>query len=54
MKLEIWNVSKHTYVVWENMPFSTKTHLNLLMSAFFVKDSTATQSNRMRVVLKIL
>ena len=32
-----WCVSTHTYVVSENIPFSTKTVLILLMSAFFGK-----------------
>ena len=37
--LEAWNlVCKHTHdVVSENIPFSTKTPLILLMSAFFAK-----------------
>ena len=34
-KLEIWYVSTHTYVVLENIPFSTKNPLILLISAFF-------------------
>ena len=36
-KLEIWYVSTHVHVVSENVPFSTKTLLILLMSAFFAK-----------------
>ena len=31
-------VSPHTYIVLENIPFSTKTPLNLLMSAYFAKN----------------
>ena len=34
-KLEIWYVSRHTYAVSENIPFSTKTFLILQMSSFF-------------------
>ena len=34
-KLETWIVSTHPYVVLENIFFSTKTPLILLMSAFF-------------------
>ena len=33
--LEIWLVSTQKYVVLENIPFSTKALLILLMSAFF-------------------
>ena len=58
--LEIWHVSTHTYVVLENIPFSTKTLLILLMSTFFCKrslffgkNSTFTQSNSARAVLGI-
>ena len=50
-KLEIWHVSKHSYLVSENIPFSTKVLLILLISAFFGKisvffgqNSTFTQS----------
>ena len=60
--LETWYVSTHTYLVPENIPFSTKTTLILLMSAFFCKkktfsvffekESTFTESNSMRVVLE--
>ena len=56
---EIWYVSTHTYAVSENIPFSTKTLLILLMSAFFCKksvafgnNSTLTQSNSVRAVLE--
>ena len=35
MKLEIWYVSLHTYLVSENIPFSTKAILVLLMAASF-------------------
>ena len=56
--LEAWNlVSTHTYAVLENMAFSTKTSLVLLMSAFFGKNQhffgqtvTFTESNSMRAV----
>ena len=60
--LETWNldVSTYTYVVLENIPFSTKTPLILLTSAFFCKNSTFLgenstfiQSNNVRVVLEI-
>ena len=50
----------HTYVVAENIPFSTNVLLILLMSVFFCKkisifgeNSTFTQSNIMRAVLEI-
>ena len=36
-KLEKWHVRKNPYLVSENMPFSTKALLILLMSAFFRK-----------------
>ena len=36
-KLEIWYVSTQTYVISENIPYSTKTPLILLMSEFFFK-----------------
>ena len=37
--LETWNlVNTHTYVVLENIAFSTKTLLILLMSGFFGKN----------------
>ena len=53
-KLKAWYVSKHTYVVSENMPVSTKILLILLMSAFFFgKVSTFTQSSGVRAVLEI-
>ena len=35
--LEIWAVSTNTYVVLENIPFSTKTFLILLVSGFFLQ-----------------
>ena len=35
--LETWYVSTHTYLVPEDILFSTKTTLILLMSAFFCK-----------------
>ena len=34
-KLQIWHVKTHTYLVSENIPFSAKVLLILLMSAFF-------------------
>ena len=37
-KLEIWYVSTQACVVVENIPFSTKDCLILLMSAFFAKN----------------
>ena len=50
--------SAHTFL--ENKPLSTKTFLILLMSAifskksaFFVENSTFTQSNSVRAVLEI-
>ena len=33
----MWHVSTHTYVVLENIAFSTKALLILLMSAFFLQ-----------------
>ena len=53
LKLEIWHVSTNTYVVSENIPFSTKAVLILLMSVFFGQNSTFTQSNSERAVLEI-
>ena len=53
-KLQIWYVSTHTYVVLENIPFSTKTTLILLMSAFIIKNITFTQGISMRAALEIL
>ena len=44
--LETWNsVSTHTYVVWENIPFSTKVLLVLLMSTFFCKKQKTVNKN---------
>ena len=58
--LETSNLAhKYTCVVSENMPFSTKVFLILLMSAFLQKisvfgiNSTLTQSNSARDVLEI-
>ena len=61
--LETWNLvhkDTHTYVVSENIPFSTKAVLILLMSAvflqkiaFFGENSIFTQSNIVRAVLEI-
>ena len=55
-----FHVSTHTYVVSENIPFSAKAFLILLMSAFFFKksvffgkNSIFTQSNSVRAVLMI-
>ena len=45
-----WYVSTHTYLVSQNIYFSAKTSLTLLMSTSFGKNSTFTQSNRMRDV----
>ena len=42
-----------TYVVSENIPFSIKALLILLMSAFFGKNSTITQSNSVTTVFDI-
>ena len=39
LKLEILYISTYTYVVSENIPFSTKALLILLMSATFCKKS---------------
>ena len=59
-KLQIWHVRTHTYIVLENIPFSTKVLLILLMSVYFCKksvfsgnNSTYTQSNIVRAVLEI-
>ena len=59
-KREIWYVSTHTFVVSENIPFSTKNPLILMISIFFaknqqllVKNSTFTQNNGMRAVLEV-
>ena len=53
--LQTWNLVRnaHTYVVSKNIPFSVKALLILLMSAFFAKNSTFTQSNSVRAVLEI-
>ena len=60
VELEIWYVSTSTFLVSENVPFTTKTPLILLMSAFIlqkiaflVKSNTFTQSNSIRAVLEI-
>ena len=42
------------HVVSKNIPFSTKAFLILLMSAFFVKNSTFIQNISMSAVLEIL
>ena len=55
------DVSAHKYVVLENIPFSTRALLILLMSAFslqknqpfFGQNSTFTQSTSVRAALKI-
>ena len=59
-KLEILYVCTDPYVVSENIPFSIKAFLILLMSgflwkksAFFGQDNVFTQSNSKRAVLKI-
>ena len=60
--LETWNLVRkvHTYIVSENIPFSTKAFLILLMSAAFCKkmsnfgnNDTFNQSNSVRAVLEI-
>ena len=51
--LEIWNVSTHTFLVSENIPLSIKALLILMMSAFFGKNSTITQSNSVTTVFDI-
>ena len=58
--LEMWCVSTNTEVVSENISFSTKAPLILLMSAFLVKiqhffgdNTTFIQSNSARAVLEI-
>ena len=60
LETEIWHASTHTWVVSENIPFSTKTLSNLLMLAFFSKKSaffgqnnTSTQNNSVRAVLEM-
>ena len=62
-KFELWYLHTHPYVVLENVSFSTKTLLILLMSALFYKKSiffnhffnrTFTKSNSVRAVLEIL
>ena len=61
-KLEIWNLITHVYVVSECIPFSTKTQLILLTSAFvfwqkirgfFGKNSTFNRTISMRAVPEI-
>ena len=58
--LEMWCVSTNTEVVSENISFSTKAPLILLMSAFLAKiqhffgdNTTFIQSNSARAVLEI-
>ena len=58
--LEIWYIGTHPYTVLENITFSTKTLLILLIPAFFVKNwaffcktSTFSQSNSVGAVLDI-
>ena len=58
--LEIWHERTHSHLVSENILFSTKSFLILLMSAFFCnnqlfffgKNSTFTQTNSARVLLE--
>ena len=57
---ENWHVNTRTYLISENIAFSTKTPLILLStfffprnSAIFGKNSNSTQSNSMRAVLEI-
>ena len=59
-KLHMWHVSSYSYAVSENITLSNKAFLILLMpaffcnkSAFFGQNSAFTQSNIVRVVLKI-
>ena len=47
----MWYATTHTYVVLENIAFSTKITLILLMSAFFGKNSTLTESKNTRNVI---
>ena len=63
--LETWNLVRkhtHTYAVSENMPFSTKALLTLLVPAYFFffrksaifgKNSTITQTTSVRARLEI-
>ena len=55
--LKIWYISTNTFVVSENIPFSTEALLIWLMSAIFGQkinifwqNGTFTQSNSMRAV----
>ena len=55
LKLGIWHLSTDPYVILEDIPFSIKTLLILLMSAFiceklafFGQNSTFTESNNVR------
>ena len=55
--LKIWYISTNTFVVSENIPFSTEALLIWLMSAIFgqkinifCQNGTFTQSNSMRAV----
>ena len=59
--LKVTHIHLHTYVVLENIPFSTKALLILLMSiffckksAFFGKNGTLTQGNSLRAVLEVV
>ena len=47
-------ISPHTYIVLKNTPFSTKTPLNLLMSAFFAKNQHFGQSSTLNCVRDFL
>ena len=56
----VWYVSTYVHAFLENIPFSTKTPLILLISAFFAgilrnfpKNGIFTQSNSMKAVLEI-
>ena len=51
-KLEISYVSTYTYVVSENVPFSTKALL-ILLTSIFGKNNTFIQSNSVKAVLEI-
>ena len=59
--LKVTHMHIHTYVGLENIPFSAKALLILLMSVFFCKKSaffgkngTLTQGNSLRAVLEIV
>ena len=60
LNLQIWHIRTDKYLVSENIPFSTKVLLILLMLAFFCnklaffgQNSTFTQSYSVRVAFEI-